>query len=213
MPSSVFRLLSGAAALLAALLVVGCQDDDVKPAGAPKDLVDVSDASFELVNQDSAAVRFPADFLGRGDVLVVNYVYTHCPDICGMATANLKQVRDTLGSTEDVQFITISFDPWRDTPAKLASYRSSYRLPSSWQFLTGSPDTIDRVMEKMGIRRQITTRSGAPAAPDTTDSYLINHTDQVSLINAEGMVRYEHSASRTPPEMLVEDINRLREAG
>jgi protein SCO1/2 len=200
MRSLLRRLGSG---FLIALGLLACQ-----PSG-PEVLDDLSDASYSLTAHDSSAVAFPADY--SGDILVVGYVYTMCPDICPMTTANMKRVYDRLQSREDVRFVTVTFDPKRDTPRRLREYRTAYKLEETpWDFLTGDTTAINRLMKRVDVRHRVVTASGEPASPDTLDAYFVDHTDQVNLIDAEGRIRGEYSGSRTPPEFIVEDINKLR---
>ena len=132
----------GAAIALLALGLMGCQD----PLPV---LDDLQDASFQLVNQDSAAVAFPQEY--TGEVLVVGYIYTQCPDVCPRITSNMKQVRNRLNTPSDVRFVSVTFDPRRDTPTKMASYRNAYNLgDTNWQFLTGDSTQINAFMDRMG---------------------------------------------------------------
>lgn len=169
---------------------------------------DLDDTEYTLTTHDSTAVTFPDGY--SGDVLVVGYVYTQCPDVCPMITANMKKIRAALESTDGVRFVTITFDPERDTPSRLHTYRAAYGIDApTWDFLTGRPETIDQLMKRMGVRTSRTsTNPNAPA--DTTDTYFINHTDQITLIDAQGRVRGEYMGSRTPPKYIVEDIQKIR---
>ncbi len=194
------RLHALLAALALTLVLAGCQR-------APSVEDDLGGAAYPLVDTDSAAVAFPDAY--AGDVLVVSYIYTRCPDVCPLITANMKAVYDELGSTEGVRFVSISFDPARDTPSVLADYRRVYRLTDArWSFLTGAPATVDSLMARMNVRTALS------ADTDSTDlargTYFLDHTDQVTLIDPQGRVRAHYGASRTPPAILVEDINALR---
>ena len=188
------RLL--ALALAASLALTGCQSD----LPVQKDL---RSDSFQLVDHDSAAVTFPEDY--RGDVLLVSYIYTQCPDVCPLITANMRQVRDALQDTNGVRFVSITFDPRRDTPSRLASYRSAFGIADAtpWPFLTGTPTTIDTLMSRLDVKTSI-------SSGDTTGTYFIDHTDQITLIDGKGRVRYQYHGSRTPPEMIAEDVAKLR---
>jgi protein SCO1/2 len=189
-------------ALVLAVGLLGCQPD-------MEVLDDLDDASYTLLTHDSTTVTFPDDY--EGDILVVGYVYTMCPDICPMTTANMKNVRDQLESRDDVRFITVTFDPKRDTPKRLREYRAAYKLDdTSWDFLTGDSTTINRFMERMDVRHRVVTSDGRPASSDTLESYFVDHTDQVNLLDDDGRIRAEYGGSRTPPEFIVEDINKLR---
>lgn len=201
------RMVCGLA-LLGGLLLggTGCQSN----AESGLDIVaDLSDRSYALVDQDSSAVSFPDAY--RGEVLVVGTIYTHCPDICSMITANMKTIRQQMASTDGVRFVTVTFDPRRDAPSTLSAYRRSFRIADDrWAFLTGDTTAVHALMRDLDVRHRAVTSEGTPVAPDTAQGYLINHTDQITLIDARGRIRGEYSGSRTPPDMLIEDINNLR---
>ena len=193
------------------LLAAGCRS-------TPEHLAvedDLADVAFTLVDQDSQAVTFPDDF--EGAPTLVGYIYTHCPDVCPMTTANMKRVRDSLGTGSDVRFVSITFDPARDTPAVLRGYAEAWGLDATdWRFLTGDSATVAALMGRMGIRYQTDpppTSREAMSRPDTASApaaYLISHTDEVALLDAEGRLVETYGGSVTPPEILVEDVQALR---
>lgn len=182
---------------------MGCQD--------PLPVLDVlDDASFQLVNQDSAAVQFPEDYSGQ--VTVIGYVYTQCPDVCPRITANMKQVRSRLSAASDVQFITVTFDPRRDTPTKLAGYRDAYNLGGTdWAFLTGDSTQINAFMDRMGIYHEMTP----PPEMDSLEAlrqntYFVTHSNRITLVDQEGRVRQHYHGSRTEPDVIAQDIHAIR---
>jgi protein SCO1/2 len=63
------------------------------------------------------------------------------------------------------------------------------------------------MMRRIGIRHQITDTT---TTSDGEQIFFISHTDLVTLIDREGRIRQHYSGSRTPPYILVEDINKLR---
>jgi len=191
-----------ALAMACAVLLVGC--------GESYD--SLSDEAYPLTNYDGTAVTFPAAY--EGEVVLVGYVYTQCPDICSVITANMRNVYDALdGDTEGVQFVTITFDPARDTPAQLAAYAETFSLQErQWDLLTGNPATIHALMQRMGVRRALAGEDAAAfdgTFPEDED-YIIDHTDRMTLIDGEGRIRDYYMGSRMPAEMVVEDINHLR---
>ena len=178
------------------LVGAGCGGE----AGAPR-----GDA-FVLLDQDSARVAFPGDL--RGDVVVLGFIYTHCPDVCAMTTANMREVRRRLGAPTDVRFVSVTFDPARDTPGVLKRYGQLYDLDDTdWLFLTGDSTTVDRLMEAMGVRH----RRGYATTTEAGEAvYFIDHSDQITLLDRRGRVHRHYGGSMTPPEILVEDIEALR---
>ena len=73
---------------------------------------------FALTSQDSKPMSL-ADM--RGKVVAVSFIYTGCPDICPLLTQKMVDVQDALGKKfgTKIAFISISFDPERDTPEVL----------------------------------------------------------------------------------------------
>ena len=66
----------------------------------------------------------------RGNVVLLFFGYTHCPDICATTLADFAGVRHRLGSRAgQVKFVFISVDPRRDTPSTTWRFSSAYQLP------------------------------------------------------------------------------------
>ncbi|MEL6771321.1 MAG: SCO family protein [Bacteroidota bacterium] len=192
--------------VLLALVLSACRQDTPTDDSGLGVLEDLSSASFSLVDQDSVAVDFPSDFEGKP--VVLGFIYTFCPDICPATTANMKEIRRQLGNPPDVQFATVTFDPERDTPSVLKNYARVYGLEDTdWTFLTGTPDEISRLMERMRVRVE---RSDSTVNDDGSVFYFVNHTDQISLIDESERLRFSYGGSNTPPEIIVEDTNALR---
>ncbi|WP_022834851.1 SCO family protein [Salisaeta longa] len=187
-----------------AIIMLGCQSD------APRVIDPLADASVTLVTQDSQRVVFPTDF--EGTPTVVGAIYTHCPDVCPLITANMKEIRRALGpDTARVQFVSITFDPQRDTPQRLAEYRALYSIQDpQWPFLTGDTSAINRAMATLNIVHKPVTPAGDPVDPDTASAYTFLHTDRIVVLDAQGRLRARFSGSRTPPDMVVETIEALQ---
>lgn len=82
-------------------------------------------------------------FALAGDrVAIIGFVYTTCTDAqgCPVSFAVLHGLDRALAADPDlarrVRLVTISFDPDRDTPARMASMRRLHRPRSDWRFAT-----------------------------------------------------------------------------
>lgn len=107
---------------------------------------------LELLTQDGERVRFYSDVL-RDQVVLINFIFTHCEGACPMLTHRLTQVRDLMGSEEAqrVRFVSISIDPERDTPEALKAFSQEQRADDeNWWFLTGEPDHVHQVVKRLG---------------------------------------------------------------
>ena len=132
------------------------------PAPTPADLTplhtrtaDPQDNYFPniiLHTQDNQPRRFYTDLL-RGKVVLINFMYVTCGDICPLATTNLVRVQNALGERlgREVFIYSITMDPQTDTPAVLKQYAAGYRTKPGWYFLTGQDEEIQSLRRKLGI--------------------------------------------------------------
>lgn len=92
----------------------------------------------------------------RGEVVAINFTYTSCalPQFCFRITnsfgALAKRFKDQMG--RDLVLLTVTFDPVRDQPERLAEYASQWKAdPDVWHFLTGTVPDVKRVCALFGV--------------------------------------------------------------
>lgn len=86
---------------------------------------------------------------GTHDVIVVAFIFTTCPDVCPVITSNLVSAEKQLDGI-DYQFISITVDPAKDTPAELRKYMDNYG--AKWPHLTAELDDIQEVWDDFMIQ-------------------------------------------------------------
>lgn len=196
------RLGVAALALLVGAFLAAC-------GGRPDHLAaedDLSAEAWTLVDQDSTAFTFPGDLAGRP--AYVTAVYTNCPDVCLTTMQQTKRVRDALGAdTTAVRFVTLTFDPARDTPSVLRRYARTWDVGPTWRLATGDSTEVADLMDRLGVRVDVSQQ-------DTLASgrtyYALSHTDKSLLLDADGRVVETYGGSVAPPEMVAADIRALR---
>ncbi|MGI9331868.1 MAG: SCO family protein [Gammaproteobacteria bacterium] len=146
-----FRLV-----LCAALTLVLFSSTGIGPAaGAPKGSRWGADyfPNFPVTTHEGKTVRF-YDELIKDKMVVVNFIYTSCPDVCSLSTARLAEVVRRLGDTvnRDVFVYSISLDPENDTPEILSAYARAFDTPPGWLFITGEPEHLGSIRHKLGER-------------------------------------------------------------
>lgn len=185
--------------LLAAALV-GCEDPLPQ-----KEFI--GDEKFELIDQNGDAVVFPHDF--EGDVALVGFVFTNCPDICPMTTHSMQMIQEALAKEgiDGVRFVTITFDPERDTPEVFREYIRVRGIDDeNWAFLTGATPTTETLMDKMSI---VAVSSDTTVTEEGDLIYFFTHTDRITLVDREMNIRNEYIGSRADVKKVVEDVKKL----
>ena len=86
---------------------------------------------------------------GTHDVIVVAFIFTTCPDVCPVITSNLVSAETQLEGI-DYQFISVTVDPAKDTPAELNKYMDNYG--ASWPHLTAELEDIQAVWDDFMIQ-------------------------------------------------------------
>jgi protein SCO1/2 len=117
----------------------------------------------------------------RGNLVLLYFGYTFCPDICPGTLANVAQaLRDMDSQAGDVQLIMVSLDPERDTPEKLAEYMGHFH--PSFIGITGAKEQLDEITSLYGIFYQVNEGSDATG-------YLIDHTATLMVIDRQGYLK------------------------
>jgi len=108
--------------------------------------------NVRLTTHEGKAVRFFDDLI-KDKVVVINFMYTSCPDVCPLETAKLAELQAILGDRvgQDVFLYSITIDPATDTPPVLREYAERYGARPGWQFLTGAEDDITLLRRKLGL--------------------------------------------------------------
>ena len=143
-----------------------------------------------------------------GKVMVANFIFTTCTDICPLLSGTMARVRDELRSArllgDKAMLVSFSVDPEQDTPAALAEYGARFGAdPAEWKLLTGDRKQIDDLLlsgYKVGAPPRI-------AMPGATPEIV--HTNRFALVDGRGQVRAVLSGDDLDVPRLVEEVRRL----
>ena len=106
----------------------------------------------EVIDQNGNKLRFYSDVL-KNRVVLINFIFTNCPDYCPMVTQKLIQTRSQLveSVTDDIWIVSISVDPERDTPEAMKDFAKKHGVDESrWIFLTGQTQDLDFIVKRLG---------------------------------------------------------------
>jgi protein SCO1/2 len=98
---------------------------------------------FTLRDQGGRVIRLSAE---RGKVVMITFLYTHCPDLCPLTAARIVAALDRLGSRrKGVVALAVTVDRKGDTPSAIRAYVRSHRFPAEFRYLTGSKTALERI--------------------------------------------------------------------
>ncbi|MBL8259928.1 MAG: SCO family protein [Candidatus Competibacteraceae bacterium] len=80
-------------------------------------------------------------------VAALNFIFTTCAMTCPLQSMSLAKAQALLGAAmgRDVVFVSISLDPYTDTPTRLAAFADAHKAGADWHFFTGEPRLIDEL--------------------------------------------------------------------
>jgi protein SCO1 len=112
---------------------------------------------FELTNQMGQRVRYDDIYRvtpkgdTQGKVVVANFFFTHCPNICPPMTQAMKMLQDGIKSNDKVgnreanfiHFLSFSIDPERDSVRAIRRWADRFQVNAQeWWLLTGDRKQI-----------------------------------------------------------------------
>lgn len=117
----------------------------------------------------------------KGQVVLLFFGYTSCPDVCPTTLSNLKLVMDGLGADAGrVQVLFVTMDPDRDTPARAQDYAS--RFYPTFLGLSGPIEQLGKVWGDYGAYRELGPK-------DANGNYAVTHSTRVTAIDTHGNLR------------------------
>lgn len=168
---------------------------------------ELGSTQHNLVSQNNLNVVFP-DFV-KNKIVVMNYIFTNCPDICPLSTNNMRLIQERLKKEkiDNVQFVSLSFDPEFDSPEVLKKFAGIRNLDlSNWVFLTGEKSVTDSIIKKVGV---FAVPNDSTIFKNGRKIFYYIHTDRIQLIDPEGRIRKNYKGSTINVDEIVADIKRL----
>lgn len=159
---------------------------------------------FTLIDQRGEVVRL-SDL--RGDVVVLTFIYTHCPDICPLIAQRLRttvaRLPDSIGAR--VTMLAVTVDPARDTPAALQAFSETHGLANDprWHALTGDPTALEAVWDAWSINPAALLADddhGHGHGTPTVDT-LLGHSTPVFVIDRQGRERTVFGGTFDPKDL------------
>lgn len=140
--------------------------------------------AFSLIDQDGK--HLTSEDL-RGQIVLYTFTYTNCAEPCFNINETMQEVQTRLNEVNlsgiKVAFVTISFDPVRDTPNALKAYSESIGADTAhWKFATVTDQTLLKTIIGSGFETYYEQKPDSSFAFDPT----------FILVDGWGVIRGEY---------------------
>ncbi|MBI3979686.1 MAG: SCO family protein [Chloroflexi bacterium] len=155
----------------------------------------------------------------QGKVVVANFIYTNCPDVCPLLSVRMQALQERLRRENllgsQVQLLSFTVDPARDTPAVLRAYAERHRAdPLAWRFLTGPEDELIPLVVKgfhLGVQAlpPATDQGEHADGHDHQQFYEVMHSGRFVLIDRQWRIRAYYDGRDLDVEQVVRDLRQV----
>ncbi len=166
--------------------------------GGPPPLRFGGDSLYQLGStwQDAAGTRARLDRLAGHPVLLA-MIYTSCQASCPLTISEMQAIEKKLSpaARAQVRFVLVSFDPARDTPARLSEVAAEHHLPApGWVLLTGKADGVRELAAVLGFRYQ------------PLEGGEFTHSNLLTVLGPDGVIRAQLSGTGQDPAELLKAL-------
>ena len=170
-------LLLASTGFAAAPVVPPCCAVEEK-AGVPLSARSIDQLDTTWTNDAGATVRLAAL---RGRPVVLAMFFAQCEYACPILVRDMQRLRAALpaDARERVQFVLVSFDTARDTPAALKAYRERMPLDADWTLLRGEATAVQELAMLLGVKFKQDARG------------QFSHSNLFTILNREGEVVHQ----------------------
>ncbi|HZZ59743.1 MAG TPA: SCO family protein [Roseiarcus sp.] len=134
---------------------------------------------FSMTRASDGKPVTEADY--RGQVVMLYFGYTFCPDVCPTTLSNVSRILDRLGpEARQVRVLFVTVDPNRDTLPVLKDYVKNFA--PEIEGLRGAPDQLAALARRYRVVYSVT--------PETKDQpYEVTHSSAIYVFDKSGAAR------------------------
>jgi protein SCO1 len=125
----------------------------VEPTIEPGPSIQPGPSIYELPIQlvDATGARIGLD-VARGKPVLVSMFYASCSVACPLLISEVQQVLAELPPDADVRVLLVSFDPARDTAAKLMTLSRERKLDARWTLAVANATDARSLAAVLGVK-------------------------------------------------------------
>jgi protein SCO1/2 len=165
-------------------------------AGAPLSARSIYQLDAAWTNDAGSTVRLAAL---RGRPVVLAMFFAQCEYACPILVRDMQRVRAALPEAlrAQTQFVLVSFDTARDTPAALRAYRERMALDAGWTLLRGDTAAVQELAMLLGVKFKQDARG------------QFSHSNLFTLLNRDGEIVHQQAGLQEDVSETVAALGRL----
>lgn len=171
---------------------------------APFTLVDSNNYTFNSTSLDDM-------------VIVLNFFYTNCPDVCSTVTTELKTLYQEYESEigKNLSFVSITVDPWRDGPNDLLDYmtyfNTSWTYLTTFEFIDGDFSSVEQIWSDFGIGVVLKESENSTSIEGRghTVYYDVEHTEGIVIVGKDGLQKVRWDADNWALDGIRNDLDKI----
>ena len=137
-----------------------------------------------------------ASLAGKPTVLAM--AFTNCGYACPRLTSDMKNIAEKLkGNREKVNFVLVSFDSKRDTPAQLQKFAKQMELDSNWILLHGNDETVRTLSVLLNVQFE----------KDAEGNF--SHSNIITVLGKNGLINFQKEGLEADHAETLVKINGL----
>ncbi|MGJ8639811.1 MAG: SCO family protein [Opitutaceae bacterium] len=154
--------------------------------------------NFAMIDQDGEFMQIREL---QGKAFVLNFIFTRCtvPKMCPASTTRMSDLQKAAGEAglDDLEFVTITFDPEFDSPGILRQYAKGYGVElDNFHLLTGTSQLVQDLLRQFGILTM-------------EEDGTINHTMATLLVDDKGRVAFRKEGTSWTVDDFLEAAKKL----
>lgn len=161
----------------------------------PKNSIYQVRSSWKDQNNQSVSLK---DYSGKKTL--IGMIYSMCPHACPMTISKMQEIEREIAKYEkkNYRIILASFDPERDTPARLKEYMAGRKLDEKqWTFLSASKDSVAR---ELAVALGISYKK--------LDDGEFSHSNIITLLDEKGVVLSKIESLSAKPDPIINSLKK-----
>lgn len=160
----------------------------------PEESIFILDSKWITQNGDTIALNKMA-----GKTTVAAMVFTHCASACPRIVADLQRIEKSFTDEElkQINFLLISMDPERDTPARFIEFSKEHQLNDSWILISSNEAATMEMANVLGVRVKKLADGG------------FDHSNIIHVIDSKGVIVHQQNGLEQDPLQTIQQIKSI----